>query len=60
MKCLACGNTEKFFIPIIGYQTDIYKDNQLENSTYAHTERDLDRDIQCAFCEGQVEEKVND
>lgn len=54
MKCLECGNTEKFYEPIIGYQVLTYNDGELYDVKVDNLERDSERVIFCAKCEGKV------
>lgn len=56
-KCIDCGNTTKFYIPVTGYNIYYFEDEGPNPTKIVseYTEIDNDRDIQCGACEGTHE-----
>ena len=54
MKCLECGNTEKFYQPIVGYRIEYYSNGELSDMVLEAIENDIERVPLCAKCEGVV------
>lgn len=53
MKCDQCDNTEKFYVPVIGYEIRSYNKSGIVGNTKLFTELDTERTLKCGNCEAE-------
>ncbi len=53
MRCDKCDNTDKFYVPVVGYEIRSYTATGRLSDTKLFTEQDTERTIKCGNCEAE-------